>query len=142
MISFGLFIGSFLLLLLVQVLGFTFLLKKKSHDSGLLQRLDEVDKKFNQLEQAFREEFRFNRDENSKNSKETREELVMSQKELKKELADSLKQILEHNSGTLKELHRTLDEKLQLMIKTSKEAHGELRLELEKSMKSVQENFD
>jgi DNA recombination protein RmuC len=72
------------------------------------------------IEQGLKEEFRVNREEVNKISKENRNEL----------------------NNTLKELNKTLDEKLQLLAKYSKDNNYELRIELEKSLKGVQDNFD
>jgi DNA recombination protein RmuC len=83
------------------------------------------------LESAQKDEFRLNRDEASKNFKENREELNFS-----------LKTMIEQNALMLKEVNRTLEDKLILMTKNSKENQMELRTELEKSIKAIQDNFD
>jgi DNA recombination protein RmuC len=83
------------------------------------------------LESAQKDEFRLNREEASKNFKENREELNVS-----------LKTMIEQNALMLREVNRTLEDKLILMTKNSKENQIELRTELEKSIKAIQDNFD
>jgi DNA recombination protein RmuC len=83
------------------------------------------------LESAQKDEFRLNREEASKNFKENREELNLS-----------LKMMIEQNALMLKDVNRTLEDKLILMTKNSKENQMELRTELEKSIKAIQDNFD
>ncbi len=83
------------------------------------------------LESAQKDEFRLNREEASKNFKENREELNLS-----------LKTMIEQNTLMLKDVNRTLEDKLILMTKNSKENQIELRTELEKSIKAIQDNFD
>lgn len=73
-----------------------------------------------QNEKTLKDEFRINRDEMGKIAKENREELSLSVRELKKEL----------------------EEKLFLLAKVLKENNQEIRMELDKSLKGVQENFD
>jgi DNA recombination protein RmuC len=85
--------------------------RQKNNNEGLLAL---------KIEQGLKEEFRVNREEVNKISKENRNEL----------------------NNTLKELNKTLDEKLQLLSKISKDNNVELRIELEKSLKGVQDNFD
>ncbi len=83
------------------------------------------------LESAQKDEFRLNREEASKNFKENREELNLS-----------LKMMIEQNALMLKDVNKTLEDKLILMTKNSKENQIELRTELEKSIKAIQDNFD
>jgi len=83
------------------------------------------------LESAQKDEFRLNREEASKNFKENREELNLS-----------LKMMIEQNALMLREVNMTLEDKLLLMTKNSKENQMELRTELEKSIKAIQDNFD
>jgi DNA recombination protein RmuC len=54
------------------------------------------------IEQVQKEEFRINRDESNKNSKENREELNNTLKEFKKELTDTLKLITVINNSNSK----------------------------------------
>jgi DNA recombination protein RmuC len=83
------------------------------------------------LESAQKDEFRLNREEASKNFKENREELNLS-----------LKMMIEQNALMLKDVNKTLEDKLILMTNNSKENQIELRTELEKSIKAIQDNFD
>jgi DNA recombination protein RmuC len=83
------------------------------------------------LESAQKDEFRLNREEASKNFKENRQELNVS-----------LKTMIEQNALMLREINRTLEEKLIQMTNNSKESQFELRTELEKSIKAIQDNFD
>ena len=119
-----------------------FLKPKKSDGEQLASMLSEVSKTISKIEAGLKDEFRINREENQKVSKDNRDELNTSLKDLKKELSDTLKTITEQNSNNLKEVNITLDKKLQLLAENSKENNTELRLELEKSLKAVQENFD
>lgn len=133
------------LTLIVSLLTLIFVLFLKSKSDPTIKfagQLDEALKSISRLEQGLKDEFRTNRDEGHKLSKENREELTSSLKDLKKELSESLKSILEQNSSNLKEVNKTLDEKLLLIAKNSKEHNTDLRNELDKSLKAVQENFD
>ncbi len=137
------------LLIIISALGSlaTFFLvfsnkNKNDGNNSLLVKMEDISKIIFKIEQGLKDEFRLNRDENHKLSKENRDELNASLKDIKKELADTLKTITEQNSANLKAVNSTLDEKLQLLAKNSKDNNNELRLELEKSLKGVQDNFD
>lgn len=104
--------------------------------------LAEISKSSSRLEQTMKEDFRLNREEILKVSKENREELNHSVKELKNEVGNSLKAVLEQNLNNIKEVNKALDEKLLLLAKNSKEQNIELRQELEKNIKLQQENLD
>ena len=115
---------------------------KSAGGSDLTPKIDEIIKSLIRAEQGLKDEFRLNRDEGHKVSKDNRDELNASLKDLKKELTETLKTITDQNSNSIKEVNKTLDEKLLLLATNSKTHNTELRSELEKSLKGVQENFD
>ena len=120
-----------------------FILRPKTDtDQNLSPKMDELGKSILKIEQGLKEEFRLNREETGKASKDNREELNGSLNVLKQELSDTLTRIVELNSNNLKAVNTTLDEKLNLLAKNAKDQSTELRGELEKSLKAVQENFD
>lgn len=117
--------------------------KPKNDTTGeLALKIDSLGKSLDRLEPSLKEEFRFNREEGHKVSRENREELKSSLKEINKELNETLKSIIDQFALNFKEVNRTLDEKLTLLSKNSKDNYVELRTELEKSLKGVQDNFD
>ena len=116
--------------------------QKNTSDMILPNKLDDLDRSLSKIEFGLKEEFRTNREENHKQSKENRDELNSSLKDLKKELSETLKTITDQNANNLKEVNKTLDVKLEMLAKNSKDNNLELRQELEKSLKGVQDNFD
>jgi DNA recombination protein RmuC len=132
-------IGLISLVTLVLV----FIFRSKNDGAGNLgPKMDELASSLLKIEQGLKDDFRINREETSKVSKENREELKNSLKDLKDELAATLKTITEQNSNSIKEVNKTLDEKLQLLATNSKTHNTELRTELDKSLTAVQVNFD
>jgi DNA recombination protein RmuC len=115
---------------------------KSNQNSDFSNKLSDLMNSLFRLEQGLKEEFRLNREDALKISKENRLELNTSMKDQKKEISETLKIILEQNGNNLKEIHKTLDEKLMLLASNSKDQNAQLRAELEKSLKAVQENFD
>ena len=115
---------------------------KKSDSIDLGPKIGELASSLFKIEQGLKEDFRINREEASKASKENRDELNTSLKYLKAELTETLKTIAEKNSNGLKEVNKTLDDKLQLLALNSKNHNTEIRAELDKSLKGVQDNFD
>jgi DNA recombination protein RmuC len=115
---------------------------KNKDDSQLIIKLDDLGKSIARVEQGLKDEFRANREESLNVSKTNRDELNSSLKDLKKELTDTLKTITEQSSNNLLEVNKTLDSKLEMLARNSKDNNIELRTELEKSLKAVQDNFD
>jgi DNA recombination protein RmuC len=119
--------SQLILILCVGVANLVLVYLLRSKASGT----DSLERQLAKIESGLKEEFRLNREEGQKSSRESREELNASVKDLKKELTDTLKTIVEQNVSNLKDVNKTLDEKLQLLSKSSKE-----------SLKSIEENFD
>lgn len=119
--------SQLILILCVGVANLVLVYLLRSKASGT----ESLERQLAKIESGLKEEFRLNREEGQKSSRESREELNASVKDLKKELTDTLKTIVEQNVSNLKDVNKTLDEKLQLLSKSSKE-----------SLKSIEENFD
>ena len=132
-------ICAFSLLNLVLLIYFR---SKTDKNEMILTTLNDLSKSLLRIEQNIKDESRNNREDTLRNSKENREELSQSIKDLKKEISDTLKIILEQNGNNLKEVNTTLEQKLLHLSKGSKDQSLELRAELEKYLKSMQENFD
>jgi DNA recombination protein RmuC len=108
---------------IASVISLSLLILQRKKDTGFESfnlKIDDIEKALSKIEQVLRAEFRQNREEGQKISKDNRDELNTS----------------------LKDLNKTLDDKLQLLAKNSKDHNLELRSELEKSLKGVQDNFD
>jgi DNA recombination protein RmuC len=119
--------SQLILILCVGVANLILVYQLRSKASGT----ESLERQLAKIESGLNVEFRLNREEGQKSSRESREELNASVKDLKKELTETLKTIVEQNVSNLKDVNKTLDEKLQLLSKSSKE-----------SLKSIEENFD
>src|SRR3989344_1049476 len=82
-------------------LALVFIFRSKSvGGTDLSPRIDEIIKSLTRVEQGLKDEFRVNREEGHKVSKDNRDELNVSLKDLKKELTDTLKTITDQNSNS------------------------------------------
>lgn len=117
------------------------LTKKRSDGSSeqLAQRLDKFTSDFNRLESGLKEDFRINRDESARLSKENRDELNNTLKDFKKELGEALRAITEQNQLALEKLTSTLELKVSALIEKTDANAKESREQLGKSIKEFSE---
>ena len=125
--------------LLVVVIVLQFVLKPKvtGDNSQFNLKLDSLDKSLSKIEINLKEDFKTNREENSKIAKDNREELNNTLKEFKIELSETLKNITEQNQNALKEINKTLAEKVESLIAKIDENNKNNRAEISKNIKEL-----
>jgi DNA recombination protein RmuC len=102
-------------------------------------RLERIESGLQRIESANREEFRLNREEINRLTKENREELNNTLKELKKELGETLKQLTEQNQQALEKLNTTTETKVSALIEKTDNNAKTAREEQSKSIKEFSE---
>lgn len=115
------------LLVIVVVKLFT----RKEASAEMEKNISEIKLSLSRLEQILKDEFRSNREESIRISRENREEL-----------STTLEKMIGFNAHNLKEINATLDQKLEQLRQSASEANKNLRAELDKSLTNVQQNFD
>ena len=125
-----------LLILIIVLLGvILFLLVlmrfQMNSVSHILSKVQEMWLHLERIEKNLKDEFRYNREENS-----------LAAKELRTELSSYMKSINEQNMTSFKDLNKTLDDKLQLLTKSLYEGLKESRDQLDQALKDHQVNFD
>jgi DNA recombination protein RmuC len=91
------------------------------------------------LETSMKEEFRINRDENSKISSENRSELNHTLTSFRSEQSETLKNLSENSQNLLKQINSTLDERLSSLALKIEENNRTNRQELNKSIADFSE---
>lgn len=132
-----LLIVAVVLLLAVIILQFVFKPKVSETDNSLNQKIDSLEKSLQKIESNLKEDFKLNREENSKVAKENRDELNNTLKDFKKELSETLKNITEQNQSALKDINKTLSDKVESLINKIDEHNKTNREEINKSIKEL-----
>jgi len=126
----------FLLALVLVSIVLQFILRTKAADqTELTSRIDNFSSSLQRIEGNLKEDFRINRDESAKLSKENREELNNTLKDFKKELGETLKTITEQNQHALEKLNSTLEQKVTALIEKTDLNAKDSRDQLAKSIK-------
>lgn len=133
----ALLIGIAVLLVVVIILQIVFKPKVSETDNSLNQKIDGLEKSLQKIESNLKEDFKLNREENSKVAKENRDELNNTLKDFKKELSETLKNITEQNQSALKEINKTLSDKVESLINKIDEHNKTNREEINKSIKEL-----
>lgn len=128
-----------IIVLLLVVIVLQFVMKPKSNGDNfqLNQKLDTLDKGLSKIEFNLKEDFKINREENSKIAKDNRDELNSTLKDFKTELSETLKNITEQNQNALKEINKTLAEKVESLIAKIDENNKSNREEVSKNIKEL-----
>ena len=105
------------LVLVVIILQIAFRPKTDTASLDLTLKMDKVASMLMRMEQNLREDFKLNREELYKVSKDNREELAQVLAGLKGELSQSLHSISVQNQTAVDILNKTLDDKTTALIK-------------------------
>ncbi|HEY8400853.1 MAG TPA: DNA recombination protein RmuC [Cytophagaceae bacterium] len=137
----------FSLILVLLVINILILLKlnnrnEEGGNQGLLLRLESLEVQLNKTNQNLKEDFRLNREESYKQSKELRSEQSNSLKDFRHELLVALKHLNDTNKQSLDSIHTMLDKKLSILNEQLKQDTHQLRETMIKTLKEFQEVFD
>ncbi len=125
-----------IILLVIVVIALQFYFKpSQKNETDIVSKLDVFSNSLTRIENSVKEDFRVNRDEINKLSKENREELNNTLKEFKKELSETLKIITEQNQQALEKLTNTLEQKVSALIEKTDQNSKDSREQLSKSIK-------
>lgn len=130
------------LLFLVIVIIIMVLLLKKNGNKELLTKFDTTQSSLSRIENALKEEFRINREENSTANRENRLELNNSVMMLRKELTNALQ---DNNKATLQSLDALtvkVEDKLLAIIQELKYENKENRESVEKALRMFGDLFE
>ncbi len=128
-------------ILVVISIALQFAFRAKNVDqSNLAEKIDQLENSQNRIEKNLKEDFRINREESARLSKENREELNNTLKDFKKELGETLKAITEQNQNALEKLTLTLEQKVTALIDKTDINSKLAREELAKSLKEFSES--
>ena len=130
-----------LLVLVALNILFTWLFRAKGDETGkeLGGKVDALDKILSKIETNLKDDFRVNREENAKITKENRTELNDSLKEFRTEMTESLKAITKQNQEALEKLNTTLETKITALIEKTDTNNKTNREEQGKSLKEFSE---
>lgn len=106
----------------------------------ILTRQAEFQSQLSRLETNFKEDFRINRDENSRISSDNRSELNQTLTTFRSEQSETLKNLSENSQSLLKQINSTLDERLNSLTLKIDENNRTNRQELNKSIADFSEN--
>ena len=135
------------------ILVFVFRAKPESNNQELIQKIDLLDKSLQKIESNIKEDFRINREENSKIARENREELSNALKDINKTLAEKVEALIskieENNKNNREEITKNIKEltesnvlQLDKIYNQTKDDNKLIRESLVNSFKSFQEAFD
>jgi DNA recombination protein RmuC len=97
---------------------------------------------FKQLESVLREELRLNREELSRQNKESREELNHTLRESRKETNEALEKLNKENQSAIEKLALKLDERLLMLIEKNEAQLRQNRDDLVKGLKEFGESSE
>ncbi|MDP2209495.1 MAG: DNA recombination protein RmuC [Bacteroidota bacterium] len=143
-----------LLIIIIAILllnSFFILRASKKDDNKIIEELkfafDNLEKGLNKLELSLKDEFARNREEFSKNSRETREELTNSFKTFgdsissrMSEVANLQKNQLDTFSNQLTILTKTNEDKIERMTQATEQKLDKMRETIESKLKTIQED--
>ncbi|MDZ4823477.1 MAG: DNA recombination protein RmuC [Flavobacteriales bacterium] len=136
--------SSTLLIVIIslQVIILLWILLRKQKDPNTEKvklRTDDIAQSLSRLENNLKEDFRVNRDESNKLSKENRDELNNTLKDFKLELSATLSNITDQNQKALEKLNTTLEEKVTALIEKTEVSSKTSREELARNLKEFSE---
>lgn len=123
------------LILLNIILVIYFHSKPNQGNSEVITRLEAFNQSLQKIESNLKEDFKTNREENSKISLDNRLELNNTLKEFKKELGETLKTITDQNQKALEKLSATIEERVTALIEKTDLNNKNNREELTKNLK-------
>ena len=94
---------------------------------ALSYKLDELFAKLDKITDNLKEDFRTNREEISRVSRDNREELSDTLLKFKTEMTETLKMITEQNRAGAETINRTLDDKISALVQKVENGHKESR---------------
>lgn len=124
-----------ILLLVVLVLNIIILLRGKNDLSPLLTKTSEMQSAISRIETGIREEFRFNREENTSIARDNRNELGNSLREIRTELLESLTKLTVQNQQALQGINKAVAERLESLTDRMAEINKTNREEQSKNLK-------
>ena len=117
-----------------------FVFRSKSNDlTDVALKIDQFSISLQRIESNLKDDFRINREESARLSKENRDELNNTLKDFKKELGETLKTITEQNQQALEKLNLTLEKKVTDLIEKTDTNSKDQREQLAKSIKEFSE---
>ena len=129
-------LASILLLVVVVVI----LLFRNAGKTSINQA--SLEPPFKQLESVLREELRLNREELSRQNKESREELNHTLRESRKETNEALEKMNKENQSAIEKLALKLDERLLMLIEKNEAQLRQNRDDLVKGLKEFGESSE
>jgi len=128
-----------ILLALSCLLLLILLFRKTDNGAALTQRkVEDLEKALNRIEQALREDFRMNREDNNKLARENRLELRAALEQQGREQSDKVQLLISSTEKRLDQMRETVDEKLQ---KTLNERLGQSFEMVGKQLENVQKGL-
>jgi DNA recombination protein RmuC len=132
-------IAQIILLALSCLLLLILLFRKTDNGAALTQRkVEDLEKALNRIEQALREDFRMNREDNNKLARENRLEMRAALEQHGREQSDKVQLLISSTEKRLDQMRETVDEKLQ---KTLNERLGQSFEMVGKQLESVQKGL-
>lgn len=129
-----------LLAVIIIVLQFMFRRPQANLDLvAISNRQIDSQNQLSRLETSMKEDFRINRDENSKISSENRNELNHTLTSFRNEQSETLKNLSENSHNLLKQINGTLDDRLSSLALKIEENNRTNRQELNKSITDFSE---
>lgn len=132
-------IAQTILLALSCLLLLILLFRKTDNGAALTQRkVEDLEKALNRIENALREDFRMNREDNNKLARENRLEMRAALEQHGREQSDKVQLLISSTEKRLDQMRETVDEKLQ---KTLNERLGQSFEMVGKQLESVQKGL-
>jgi len=128
-----------LLAVIILVLQFMFRPQANQDLAAIFNRQADSQNQLSRLESNMKEDFRINRDENSRISSENRSELNKTLTSFRSEQAETFKNFSDNCQNLLKQINGTLDEKLNSLSLKIEENNRTNREELTKSIADFSE---
>lgn len=128
-----------ILIALSCLLLLVLLFRKTDNGAALTQRkVEELEKALNRIENALREDFRMNREDNNKLARENRYELRAALDQYSRDQSEKVQLLINSTEKRLDQMRETVDEKLQ---KTLNERLGQSFEMVGKQLESVQKGL-
>jgi len=128
-----------LLAVIILVLQFMFRPQANQDLAAIFNRQTDSQNQLSRLETNMKEDFRINRDENSRISSENRSELNQTLTNFRSEQTETFKNLSENSQNLLKQINKTLDERLSSLTLKIEENNRTNREELTKSIADFSE---
>lgn len=128
-----------LLAVIILVLQFMFRPQANQDLAAIFNRQTDSQNQLSRLETNMKEDFRINRDENSRISSENRSELNQTLTNFRSEQTETFKNLSENSQNLLKQINGTLDERLSSLTLKIEENNRTNREELTKSIADFSE---